>query len=310
VLFMSSVCSSALPAAPGVILFCSERFLLTYDWPCYHHSLSGSASSCAPSTHLSIQFLCLFAIPLILSTCLQVSQSQHRFAVSWISLQSRPVSYNVCTLPPPQSLAHGCSTPSSVYSATTMGSLDCSQASVSSVLLDSPSATPRLLSPSHRFCRSLQVPCEFGALDPVSNGEAPVLCLHVPYRKQPSAAASLAGSDDEGPILHIPPRSVTKPWEDHSHQMTSPNPTLLWLRAIVMMSFLFRALCFPVQSPLPIPSLPSPYAAGLWWWPMPSWVRLTSICFFFSRERTTFITTLQMQATRTCPTPSAFVPHS
>jgi hypothetical protein len=264
--------SAPLPCLRPWASPCSERFLLTYDWPCYHHRLSDlpiyrptlrfGVLLCTlhPSLH---RFSLPLAIPLILRTCLQVSQPQHGLAVGWISLQSRPVSYNVCTLPPPQSPAHGCSTPSSVYSATTMGSLDCLQASI---LLDSLSATARLLlSPSHPFCRSLQVPCEFGALDPVSNDKVPVLCLHVPYRKQPSAAASLAGSDDKGPILHIPPRSVTKPWGDHSQQMTSPNPTLLWLRAIVMMSFLFRALCFPVQSPLPTPSLPSPYAAGLWW---------------------------------------------
>jgi hypothetical protein len=60
------------------------------------------------------------------------------------------------------------------------------------------------------------------------------------------------------------------------------NPVLLWLHVIVIMRFVFHALCFLIPPPLPIPlfalALPRSLVAvadAVWAW-------LISVCFFFS----------------------------
>jgi hypothetical protein len=72
------------------------------------------------------------------------------------------------------------STPPSVNPSITMDSLECSIGSVSSVLLGSLSEPPRPLAQSLPACRSPRVPCVFGALDLVSDGEVPTPDVHVP----------------------------------------------------------------------------------------------------------------------------------
>jgi hypothetical protein len=116
-------------------------------------------------------------------------------------------------LTPPLPPARACSTPNSADSAATIDSPDCSHASVFSVLLGSPSHTPRLL--SHPLsCFSPKVPNLFDASDLVSDVEVPIPCLHVSPTRRPSAhaaAASLANSDDKVHNLRIPPRPALVP---------------------------------------------------------------------------------------------------
>jgi hypothetical protein len=155
----------------------------------------------------TLTFYAGLLIPLVLRTCLRVSQSPHGIAAGWTSLQPWPVYCVVCAL-----LLPPCHLPYLLYAPVPL--------LVLLILLlpetvwiahkpllcpsGSPSATPRQLSPSHPFCRSHQVPCMFGALDLVSDDEVPFACLHAPTPFRHSAhaaAASLAESDDEVPIL-------------------------------------------------------------------------------------------------------------
>jgi hypothetical protein len=133
----------------------SGRLLLTSVWLRYHHCLdvlfadlwinpSSLASSCAPSTHLYPDFLRLLADPLGFEhppLGIPVA-TRNRSWLDIIAATSCFLHY-VCPTPspppPPLTSALACAAPSSVDSATTMDSLDCSQACV---LLGSPSATP------------------------------------------------------------------------------------------------------------------------------------------------------------------------
>jgi hypothetical protein len=125
-------------------------------------------------------------IPLVLRTRLWVSESLHGIAAGWTSLHSRFLC-RVCPTPyrmtPPRSPAHACSTPTSTDPA--VDNLDCSLASVSSVLLDSPSETPKPQSQSLPSYRCPLVPSTFGAADLVSDDEVPVPCPHDPSRLCP-----------------------------------------------------------------------------------------------------------------------------
>jgi hypothetical protein len=92
-------------------------------------------------------------------------------ATAEYTLQPRPVPYL-------EILSY--STPPSVNPSTAMDSLDCSIGSVSSVLLGSLFELPRPLAQSLPACCSPRVPCVFGALDLVSDGEVPTPYAHVP----------------------------------------------------------------------------------------------------------------------------------
>jgi hypothetical protein len=161
----------------------------------------------------TLAFSACMLIPMVLRSRLQVVT---KWNGCWLDVIAATVRFLRCVcptpapMPPPQSPARAYATPSTVDSFTTMDSLYCSQDSVPSALLGPPSVIPRLLYPSRPSCCSHQVPCVFGALDPVSNDEVPIPCLHVQPLWQPpahAATALLAVSDDEVPILYIPPCS-------------------------------------------------------------------------------------------------------
>jgi hypothetical protein len=135
--------------------------LLTSDRPRYYYRLDvlvsnlrihpcGPVSSWAPFTHLYTDFLCLLADPLDF----EGPPPGTPIAAGWTSSQPRPVYCAVVPysfpIPPPPT-AHIHVPPLLMFSATTMDSLDCSQASALCVILGSPSAIPRLLSPSQSF---------------------------------------------------------------------------------------------------------------------------------------------------------------
>jgi hypothetical protein len=198
--------------------------------------------SCAPSTHLLTNFLCLLADPLgVECPPLDIPVAARICCLLDIMAATTHFLHCVCPTPfpppPPLPPVHACSTPSSVDSTTTMDSLACSHVSDPSFLLDSPSATPRLLSPSHPSCPSPQVPCVFGASDPVSDGEVPIAFLHVLL--------------PPGNLLLMlrPPRLQTVMTKFPFRVF---HTALLWFRVMVMRS-LFHTLCFLVSPPLPVP---------------------------------------------------------
>jgi hypothetical protein len=174
--------------------------------------LSISASSCAPYAKLYTEILCLLADPLGFDDPLLDIQVAARTRC-WLDVNAATARFLRYSFTP-DAFPTPCSTPSSAESTTTMERLDCLHAFVSvgsSVVMGSPSETPRLLPRSHLSCCSPTMPCLSGASDPVSDDEDPIPCLHVPSPRQPPAhatAASLAKSDDDIPIPRIPPRNA------------------------------------------------------------------------------------------------------
>jgi hypothetical protein len=118
----------------------------------------------ASTTHLYTKFLCLIDYPLGLEEPLPGIPVAARTAECWLDSMSLTARFLRCV--PPSSPVHACYTPRSFEFATNMDSLACYQASV---LLGSPFAPQRLLSPSHPPCRSPQASCMFTASDPVSD---------------------------------------------------------------------------------------------------------------------------------------------
>jgi hypothetical protein len=73
------------------------------------------------------------------------------------------------------------------------------------------------------------MPFVFGASSWVSDDDVPIPCLHVPSPRQPSAhamTASLAESDNDVPILRIPPRSALVSCDSDDEALV-PLPLLL-----------------------------------------------------------------------------------
>jgi hypothetical protein len=209
---------------------------LTFDWPRYHRCLgvlltdlrmhtSGRASSCAPSSQLYTDFLCLLA-NLLGFEVLPPDTPVDTQTRCWLDIIAATARFLRSVGPTPFPMtpplpAHTCSTPSSADSTTTMDSLDCLRASA---CLTSPSENPRLLSHS-LSCWRAQVPSVF-ASDLVSDDEVPIPFLHVPSPSQPSAhaaAASLADRDYEVHIPRIPPRCALVSC-DNDDEVLIPRP--------------------------------------------------------------------------------------
>jgi hypothetical protein len=157
--------------APTVSHLCSDMLLLASDWSCYHHRLdilftdadvrihpSGSLSSRAEPL-ISTDFLCLLADPLGFedpSLGIPVT-AWTRYLSNILAVAARLlgcVRPALSPLTPPRSPERACSTPPPAQTRTTMDSLDCSRASVSSVfwvlprILKTAVSIPPFLSPS------------------------------------------------------------------------------------------------------------------------------------------------------------------
>jgi hypothetical protein len=173
--------------------------------------------------------------------------------IAWTSCWLDIIAAMVCLLccvrrtPPPLTPplpAHACSTPRSAASTTAMVSLDGSHASVSSVLMSSPSHLPRLLSQSLLSCCA-QAPCVSDASDLVSDDLVPIPCLCVASPLRPSdhaAETSLADSAVEVPIQRFPPRSAQVPCDSDDEGFYSAPYAF-------SCSLLFPSLCSPSTCP-------------------------------------------------------------
>jgi hypothetical protein len=185
--------------------------LLSLDWPHYPCPLgilfdgcninpSAPAFSCTPVASLHTDFLRLLADPLGFKdppVGLSVAEHFHR----WLDMLAAPACF-LCSMrpalspmtpsqPPPRT----CSTPCTIDTCTTLGSMD---ASVASVLLGSPVESPQ---PLPRFRISCCSPPVSGAPDQVSDDEVPISHLHVatpPQGPRGVAGTSTAGSSYSG----------------------------------------------------------------------------------------------------------------
>jgi hypothetical protein len=135
-----------------------------------------------PQLSSTLTFSCLLADPLGFEdppsgilVAVRIRCWLHNIATTASFL--RCVCPNPSTLTLSRTLTHACSTTNSADSTTTTDSLDGLHASV---IMGSPSVSPRLMSRSHLSCCSPEVPCVSDALDQVSNNEVPIPCLQVP----------------------------------------------------------------------------------------------------------------------------------
>jgi hypothetical protein len=164
---------------------------------------------------------------------------------------------------PFQPPAHTCSTPCTTDNATTLDSLVGPPASVTSILLGSPIMSPQPPPRSRFFCCSHQVSCVSGTSDQISDDELRSPRLHGTF---PISFL---------PMLLLPrlPTVMTKFSFRVSH-------TVLWVCDGDAEVSLPRPGVSCLSSS---PSYCSPSICPAGWrpWPIPSWVWLIPICFFF-----------------------------
>jgi hypothetical protein len=212
-------CPACVPGHRPASHFCVDTLLPTSEWPHYHNHLdvllanlrihpSCLASFCAPSTLPHVDSACLL-IFLFGNPPLGIPAATRNCC--WLDIiEAMPVSYVVCALLLPPLLprlspVHAGAATGSLDSAISTDSLDCSQASLLSVLWLAP-LKPQSCCPNPIVSVAVPRCLVFLVFWPRSDmTRSPVLPVPSPWRCSAHVvAASLADSYDEVPILHIP----------------------------------------------------------------------------------------------------------
>jgi hypothetical protein len=122
---------------------------------------------------------------------------------------------------PPQPPANAYSHPSTLESAATMDSLEGSRASVSCILMGSPSESPWLLRQSHISCCSSQMLCVSGTSDLVCDDKVPIPCC-IPFLADALLYGEYRFASSSSSCSHAPPLSLSISFSHMSSRDVTP----------------------------------------------------------------------------------------